>query len=126
MRSNKQSPPPNREKDMDKNDHSLDSFRYAMAAMNPKLTLFQKIMRWFRRIDISNFIWYKILYPIFNFIGLNRQLNLFRHWLGVYPRFMDGRCQWCGTTGKHLSWKEIQEQMEKNRKNIELKMKKIL
>lgn len=46
--------------------------------------------------EVEWFIVYKILYPFFNGIGLNRQFNLFRHRLGRYTEFADGRCQWCG------------------------------
>lgn len=61
---------------------------------------------------IEHFIWYKILYPICNALGLNLYLNLFRHWLGVYPRYgMSGRCQWCGHN-KCISWKEVQAEMK--------------
>lgn len=64
--------------------------------------------------NIDNFIWYKILYPICNKIGLNKALNLFRHFLGIYPKFTDGRCQWCGHD-KCISWKESKKEMQELR-----------
>ena len=72
------------------------------------------------RCRLANFL-------ICNRIGLNRQLNLFRHWLGVYPRFgLNGRCQWCGETKKCLSWKQVQEKMKVDVEKMELEMKKLI
>lgn len=46
--------------------------------------------------DFEKFMLYKILYPVVNFIGLNRPFNLLRHYLGFYNEYANGRCMWCG------------------------------
>ena len=45
---------------------------------------------------VESFLLYKIIYPIVNTIGLNRQFNLFYHWLGLYHERHDRSCWWCG------------------------------
>jgi len=46
--------------------------------------------------DFQKFLFFKIIYPIVNLIGLGRKFNLFRHKHGLYAEMSNGLCQWCG------------------------------
>jgi hypothetical protein len=59
--------------------------------------------------EFEKFLLYRIIYPIFNKIGLNRKFNLLRHRLGLYAELSNGLCQWCGENHREIPISQYKE-----------------
>jgi hypothetical protein len=57
------------------------------------------------------------LYKLLFAVRLGRKYNQLKCKLGKYPKYMDGRCMWCGVRYHGMHWKSYEPDLSKYKNN---------